>query len=284
MSNCRILILLCCLAALMASGVIGQENELISVDQASKAVAYLEGEKPKLESVDGITYEIGLRSPGSNQFRLLTERITGTGFFVKGPKKLFLVTAGHVARGLISNIHLIISDSRGNSKLYSLDGKLNWFFSPVADVAATQISDEPLATEFKINAIDVSFLAKTEDYPASELPLVAIGFPLGLGVRNKFSPLRRETHAASGLIDLPRADNNQPATFFVLQDPSIGGYSGAPVFSTASYRFGNTLMPGLDLDACIGIIHGTISDKMGGGLGLVTPASYVYQLIRQQGE
>lgn len=260
--------------------VFGQDNRTIPFDQIVKSVVYLEGERPKLEPINGATYEIGFRKPGSGEFQLRTERITGTGFFVRKGDNLFLATAGHVARDLALRVRLIASDTSGNSKPYPLDNKVKWTFSDKADVAVSQVHDPIFISDFMHSALDIRFLTDTEEFPVPELPLVVVGFPLGLGVQSKFSPLRRETHASSGLIDLPRADTKQSATFFVLQDPSIGGYSGAPVFIVEAHRFGNKILKGFDANSCIGIIHGTVSDATGGKLGLVTPAKYVYDLIK----
>ena len=277
--NCRIH-LFCLILMISPCAVFGQNKPTIAFDQIVKSVVYLQDERPKLESINGVTYELGFRKPGSGEFQLLTEKITGTGFFVRKGDNLFLATAGHVAKSLALEVTLIASDRSGNSKTYSLDKKVKWTFNEKADVAVSQLRDPMFISDFMQGALDIRFLHDTEDSPVPELPLVVVGFPLGLGVQNKFSPLRRETHAASGLIDLPRADTKQTATFFVLQDPSIGGYSGAPVFIVDAKRFGNTIMKGFDATSCIGIIHATWSDNTGGKLGLVTPTKYLFDLIK----
>lgn len=260
--------------------IFAQDNQALPMDRMNKSVAYLEGGKPRVQLVNGLPCELGFRKPGTDKFELLTERISGTGFFIRDADRLFLATAGHVARGLSVDVKLITSDASGNSKSYPLDKSVKWVFSEKADVAVSLIDNALLKSTFLENALELSILPTSETSPVSELSLVVVGFPLGLGVQNKFSPLRRETHAASGLIDLKRADVDQMATFFVLQDPSIGGYSGAPVFVMRTYRFGDTLMKGIDVVSCIGLIHGTKSDNTGGKLGLVTPANYVYDLIK----
>lgn len=275
----RVLLILVILV-IASLNVFAEDDRALPMDKMSKSVAYLEGGKPRMELLNGLPHEIGFRKPGSKEFQLLTERITGTGFFVREANRLFLVTAGHVARGLAVNVKLTTADTSGNSTSHPLDKSVKWVFSEKADVAVAVINDPFLKSAFLESALDLSILPTSETSPVSELSLVVVGFPLGLGVQKKFSPLRRETHSASGLIDLKRADTDQMATFFVLQDPSIGGYSGAPVFVLKTYRFGNTLMKGIDVDLCIGLIHGTISDNTGGKLGLVTPANYVYDVIR----
>lgn len=273
-------LLFCFIITILPFTVFGQEVQYIAFDQIKKAVVYLEGEKPKTEIINGKPHEIGFRKPGSNDFHLMTERVSGTGFFIRADDKLFLVTAGHVAKGLKLKVRFISSDPSGFSKSYPLNQKLNWKYSKTADVAVLRLNDQLFISDFIPCALDINFLTNRETAPVSEIPLAVIGFPLGLGVQNRFSPLRRETHASSDLIDLHRADTGQIATFFVLQDPSIGGYSGAPVFTIQANKFGSTIMIGFNATSCIGVIHGTISDSTGGKLGLVTPAKYVYELIK----
>lgn len=260
--------------------VFAEDGRPLQIDKASKSVVYLEGGKPRMELLNGLPHEIGFRKPGSKEFQLLTERIIGTGFFVREGNRLFLVTAEHVARGLAVNPKLTTADTAGNSTSYPLDKSVKWVFSGKADVAVSVINDPALKSVFLESALALSILPTKETSVASELSLVVVGFPLGLGVQKKFSSLLRETHAASGLIDLKRADTGQVATFFVIQDPSIGGFSGAPVFVLKTYLFGSTLMKGVDVDSCVGLVHSTISDNTGGKLGVVTPANYVYDVIR----
>lgn len=237
-----------------------QCDSTFSIEELMKAVVYLQDEKPKNDSLVEISY--------------------GTGFFVRNDNNIFLVTAEHIARKLINNPSLITSDKNGNSTKYSLNSKMNWKYNSFADAAATIIADPTLIKVFENYAIDFNFIEASLTYPVAELPLVVIGFPLRLGSQGKFSPLRRETNAASALIDLPRADNKIISTFFILQDPSIGGYSGAPVFVIEAYSFGNTLMKGFGTKMCIGLMHGTMLDDTGGKLGLVVPSKYIYDLVK----
>ena len=279
MNNYRVC-LFCFILIVLPYAVFGQDTQTFPLDQITKSVVYLEGEKPKMGMINGTLHEMGSRTPGSNEFQLLTERVTGTGFFVRNDDNLFLATAGHVARSLALRVRLISSDTSGSSKSYPLDQEVRWIFSQKADVAVLRLNDPRFISDFLRSALDIKFLADTETSPAPGLPLVVIGFPLGLGVQNKFSPLRRETSASSGLIDLPRADTRQIATFFVLQDPSIGGYSGAPVFAILAKKWGGIRMIGFNATSCTGVIHATMSDNTGGKLGLVTPSKYVYELIK----
>ena len=66
--------------------------------------------------------------------------------------------------------------------------------------------------------------------------MATIGFPLELGVKDKFSPIFKIAHPVSGLFRQPRFDNNIEASFFILDDPSVAGFSGAPVFELTNER------------------------------------------------
>jgi hypothetical protein len=66
---------------------------------------------------------------------------------------------------------------------------------------------------------------------------------------------------------------------FLLQDPSIGGFSGAPVFDLPGIRLSGSAMVAHQGVACFGITHGTLSDDTGGKLAAVTPSSAVIELI-----
>jgi hypothetical protein len=146
------------------------------------------------------------------------------------------------------------------------------------------------------------------DAPSRERPLTTLGFPLGLGVQEHFSPehpltalglslppgtqehfspITRDSQPASGLITLPRADTHAPATFYLLENPSVAGFSGAPVFlfpKPFASNNGAIVMqrvgPGSPTTVlCVGIVHGTMSDETGGKMSAVTPSKYVLETM-----
>ncbi len=127
----------------------------------------------------------------------------------------------------------------------------------------------------------IKLLRGEESAPPRFLTLTVLGFPLALGVSGKFSPISRETKAASDLLTTNRGDTKKPALFFVTQDPSIGGFSGAPVFDTGlPYSTeGNMVLRSKTLQV-VGIVHGTLSDDTGGKLGAVTPAYLLLELLQ----
>jgi hypothetical protein len=66
-----------------------------------------------------------------------------------------------------------------------------------------------------------------------------------------------------------------------LESPSVGGYSGGPVFDLGYQIVGvMTTTTGSGKTICHGLIHGTISDDTGGKMAAVTPAFYLSDLLR----
>jgi len=132
--------------------------------------------------------------------------------------------------------------------------------------------------------LPLDMLDATANAPLRAITITVLGFPLALGVQGSFSPISRETKAASGLLEIPRADTKKPASFFITQDPSIGGFSGAPVLDTGlPYR---SEQAALFIDMrpmkIVGIVHGTLSDDTGGKLGAVTPAHLLRTFIEAE--
>ena len=101
---------------------------------------------------------------------------------------------------------------------------------------------------------------------------------MGLGVHEHFSPLTFESKASSGLLSYPRADTGTIQTFFALENPSVGGYSGCPVVDLSIFKAG--AMTTFGSGTCFyGVMHGTISDKTGGKIAMVTPSYYIHELF-----
>lgn len=116
--------------------------------------------------------------------------------------------------------------------------------------------------------------------PERHIQLTVLGFPKGLGAEGRFSPLSLQTLPASGILTLPGFDNGKKATFFILQNPAMGGYSGAPVIDVSLYQFGavSTTGGGTRL---FGLVHGTLSDDTGGKLAAVVPSAFIIEAIQQ---
>lgn len=212
---------------------------------------------------------------------------TGTGCFVVTGNRGFIVTAHHVAREMDAQSYVIVSDtdSKPNrlkwSELITINGsKPNWKVHTVADIAIIELSPTQVVVDryLKGRFLDLKMFESEITAPSRDLILTSVGFPLGLGAIQYFSPLTFESKASSGLLTLDRADTRTPSNFFVLQNPSIGGYSGCPVFDLSIVTIGAMTTTGSGTK-CYGIMHGTVSDVTGGKLALVTPSHYLFDLI-----
>ena len=201
----------------------------------------------------------------------------GTGMFVSRGDDFLIITASHVARFISAASSIMICDSVGapvQILLASLVAGNAWKHHPVADISVIQLKvdqgNQLLQNRFfPYDHIDLKSFA-----PSRDVELTALGFPLGLGAVGKFSPLSFRTYAASSLITLPRADTQTPSDFFCLENPSIGGYSGGPVFDLG-YMVVGLMTQEKEKTICHGFMHGTLCDETGGKLALVTPSCYL---------
>lgn len=221
-------------------------------------------------------------------FNLRTPVVTGgesvgTGIFVvKGDQEIYLVTATHVASTCNANTAVVISDANGNAttlRLVAFNSGLAWRHHPVADISVLPIQMSAIIQPHLTNRFFPFDHFHTDHTPVSrDYELTSVGFPNGLGANGMFSPLTYRSYASSSFITLNRADTQTPSEFFLLESPSVGGYSGCPVFDLG-YMIVGAMTTTKDKTRCYGIMHGTISDNTGGKLAAVTPAFYLAQFI-----
>ncbi len=207
----------------------------------------------------------------------------GTGvFIIKDATTPYILTASHVARGCNSSTQVVTSDQIGNCTslpLSQFNNNLTWKHHPIADVSLLDINPDPYIVQhlqgrfFPYEQLDMSVAA-----PSRDAYLTAVGFPHGLGASGKFSPFTFRSHTSSSLITLARFDTNTPSDFFILENPSVGGYSGGPVFDLG-YIIVGAMATNTGPTICHGIMHGTISDNTGGKIAAVTPCFYVKDLV-----
>jgi len=259
------------------------------LDQVSKAVVFLEHDVVETYSDERGTFEIWLKLPNTNQFTPKIASLTGSGFLVghREVGRLYLVTAKHVATtmGFTDNDKVITGLKDGKTvivPLASLRGANTngWIHHEKADVSILPLSPVPEISPFlEGHFLDYSFfLESVTNRPSRDFEITIVGFPLGKGwgrePGEEFAPLTRKTRAASGFIE--------GGTAFLLQDPSVQGYSGAPVFdlaeglSTAGFQ-----APSGRPVTCLGVVSSTWSDNTGGKMGGVVPAKCISELIKK---
>jgi hypothetical protein len=217
----------------------------------------------------------------------------GTGFFATPDgTSMMLVTAEHVASAMGSDFRATLlgdNDTPFDVSSEELTGTkiVAWISHGKEDVSVTLIHPAPnVLSKATGPFFPRTLLSSDNTAPSRERTLTTLGFPLTLGIQEHFSPISRDSLPASGLITVPRFDTHAPATFFFLQDPSIAGFSGAPVFlfpkpfatSGGAIAFPET-GTGPGSLRCVGIVHGTISDETGGKMSAVTPSKYILETM-----
>lgn len=212
----------------------------------------------------------------------LGQESVGTGIFVAKANDLYLLTATHVAITTNKTTTVVISDAQGNATsipLVNFNNGLLWKHHLVADISALPIQMNSTIQPHLISRFLPFDHFQTQRMPVSrDIELTSVGFPNGLGAQGMFSPLTYRSYASSALISLNRADTNTPCEFFLLENPSVGGYSGGPIFDLGIMIVGG-MTTTKEKTYCLGLMHGTISDQTGGKLAAVTPAHYLHGFI-----
>lgn len=219
--------------------------------------------------------------------------LVGTGFLVQLPGTVFLVTAEHVARDLGASPLLTYAAEGDRAKALALadvagSAPLKWVFHGEADVAVLALRGNPdVVALLGSRALAPAHLISVLEAPVRERTLVTMGFPLGLGGLTlgpdlRLSPLSRESRAASGLLTMKRFDTKNPSVFFILDNPSIGGFSGAPVFMLpGAVMSGDGIGFTPPVGFCVGLVHGTLGDGTGGKLAAIVPVAFVTQTLEK---
>jgi hypothetical protein len=261
-------------------------GQIWTIAQLSVAVVYLHRSEPAQVLDDGVMKEVWLKGPGdqSPKPRLVTQ--SGTGFFVTDGTRLYLVTAAHVAKAMGPGSLVTLAGPKDTPETIPLDDLSgsqgqNWVQHASADVAVLVLkpSQQTVQRYLQGRFLPFEVFSAVDSPPPRETQLTVIGFPKGLGVKGRFSPLTLQTLPASGLLSMKRFDIPIDTEFFMLQNPSTGGYSGAPVIDVSRYVLGAVTTTG-EGTKIYGLVHGTISDDTGGKLAAVVPVRFVVETLR----
>ena len=209
---------------------------------------------------------------------------TGTGSFISKNDEIYIVTATHVSKNMDDSAYVIIQGENNlpiKIELKKLSNPIKWIDHPIADLSVLKLNPEKEILEKFLQNRFVPFemIEISKKAISRNTQLTIIGFPLGLGIYGLFSPLTYRTFPSSSLIDLNRFDNKTPQTFIILENPSIGGYSGGPVYDLSIIESGVMKLTGSGTKLH-GVIHGTISDETGGKLAAITPAYYLTDILK----
>lgn len=260
----------------------------VSIDELNKTVVFLLQRYQEMMPIEGKPAELFYRYPDSKEYKPILKTASGSGFIIRYNRD-YLVTAKHVAKDSLPTSEVIINlpDGKTTAITFQLLSQANiikgarWFHHPKAD-----ISIHPIAYPTK----DVEVLAIPEDlFPKKEQDVkllnsvYIVGFPMGLGVLDKLSPVAKEAKIASKLTSI--ADPNIPKDlhFYLLDQALSQGYSGAPVFYIedimSAVTIGNQPMKGGEILHLLGVQSSALSDKTGGKISLVVPISYIWDIF-----
>ena len=231
-----------------------------------------------LKRDDAFKVVCNFRTPKSSS------EIVGTGIFISTPDgRAWIVTAAHVAKTTDETTQIAISDQDCNCikiPLSELNSSLSWIYHSTADIAVLPITFTKSNLKYLVNrCLPYDHFNLEENSVSRDCELTSVGFPNGLGVSGKFCPLTFRSYASSSLLTLNRADTKTPCDFFCLENPSVGGYSGCPVFDLG-YMVVGAMTTTKAKTICYGIMHGTMSDNTGGKIALVTPTFYLKDIIK----
>ena len=215
----------------------------------------------------------------------------GSGFLVERDlKNRYLVTAAHVARHARpdASVHLRAVDGTPIAitvRALAAPGA-TWTAHPTADVAIL-----PVDPEVELGERFLPLSSIRPGAPSPSQPVIVIGFPIPDRLRfsrqAQFSPIWREAAPGSHLLTLERLDTRTPEDFYILQDPSVGGFSGSPIIDLgAEARAGQGVYSQQTWGdiTCWGLMHGVVGDRSGGKFAYVVPGSKMLELINQSAE
>ncbi|MDT7827994.1 trypsin-like peptidase domain-containing protein [Pricia sp. S334] len=213
----------------------------------------------------------------------------GTGFLISKDLDDYLVTAEHVAKSISIHGSVQYRGENGTRKKIPIAHLLNsnktnnisWIVHPTADVAVLHLGlrkmDSIELSKLDIRTISYSSLNDSLAAPDRLREVTVFGFPLNLGISSSnISPVTKNLRPSSDIVYIQRADNKKLNPFFILDDPSISGFSGGPVMHTYNPKIPDYMDDPIEVSPTIlGLVHGTISDKTGGFAAIVPSINIV---------
>lgn len=254
-----------------------------TIDTMGKTTVCLRRVEQVYEMKGGKKQEVWYKNPENGLLEPKFNIVTGTGFLVDHNKKIYLVTAAHVAREMTQDSEIIWNTASRQNKIFkfsliqkSIPGS-KWFFHPSADIAVHPFG---FSEETNHVLIPENAFAKNNDEVRLLTKVCIVGFPLGLGINEALSPVAKRTEVASWLTTIESPQISADLKFILLDDDLAQGYSGAPVFiSPEPQMIDNTFSIGGVEANLLGIQSMTISDQTGGKISLVVPIAYLVEIF-----
>jgi hypothetical protein len=211
-----------------------------------------------------------------------TNASLGTGFLVTDDStNLFVVTAYHVQSEFNTKTIIIFRGAESKPvKVQLILLNPQWATNYQADVAVAKLTLSPeirASISRSIKAINVNNIIEAVEAPSRDLTLIMLGFPNGLGYGPVFSPISRRGNTASDLIDLT-GHYQFSGPFFLMECPSVGGFSGGPVLDAGLPELGSGVITFTEGKRLVGVVSGNAQLPQ---TGLVSPGGNVRKLIKQ---
>lgn len=208
---------------------------------------------------------------------------SGTGFLVTAKDQFFLVTAKHVADSLrVETSEISFRDSNKTAATFKLQEFLKMplmtGFNENSDffILKLESSDSKKLDILKKSSLDFSLFANNRESLDRKIDVLVMGYPLY--DFDNFTPITFKSYFSSSLINVQLP--NMPKAFlcYLLENPSMAGFSGGPVFVGVKDRASTSLTKTL----IAGIVTGTTSDRTGGKFAIITPAFHLLDLINSK--
>jgi len=246
-------------------------------------VVMLANEFIETERVNGQDLQIWLKAPRSRRARPKMTRHLGTGFLLACDDRVFLVTARHVARRMGPRARMLFTGRGGAARVVALarlvgrrGAGIGWTHHPTADVSVARVVHAP--GRLRGRFLPAAMLPAKTVAPSGTVDLLVVGFPLGIINPRNLTPIAKRMHAASGVLQFCGDEMSRPAVFFLLDQPTMAGYSGAPVLIVQQPGRNSVPVTPLAMQ-CVGLVSQTISDEGGAQFAAVVPGAVIRRMV-----
>jgi hypothetical protein len=214
--------------------------------------------------------------------KFVTGERYGTGFLITSNNSFFLITAKHVADSLhIEFAEIYFRDSSKKPISY----RIKRFIPSQPVVQFNEQSDFFIlrlypfdSTSAKIlrkASLELKNIANNRESLDRKFEVFVFGYPIF--DFDNFTPITFKSHISSSLMNIYVKNLPKPCFCYLLENPSMSGFSGGPVFvgvkDRATMQMNATLI--------IGIVTGTTYDKTGGKFAIITPTFHLLDLINK---
>lgn len=259
-------------------------------------VLLYEPSAPIFQKINGKTYELTLKEPWTKKQVDIPTKTLGSGFIVVRGLDFYLITAEHVAKSLNGQSQIKFRGQSGEKKVFLLSeivdnqtktSELPWIRHQAADIAILHLGNDSKKIEnYGFRAIDYVELVETLASPNRFKDLTIFGFPLGLGeTSTTISPITKTVRSASDVVYIKRFDNSIENPFILLDDASIGGFSGGPVIEFNRVPSNTPKIAGKEvrlMSRVIGLVHGNRSGGDGlDGFAAIVPSAQIIEVLEK---